>query len=345
MTLLFCHGIHQGETLLGRVFDELGGWNNSGTSFITSRHGTGSKDALELTPIDSGGGSSGVRVVLPSTKTTLFAGVAVRMTESRKYQGLLKFLDGSNNTLFEISVETDNSFRIQTPTETIATDGSVWSTSTWIALSLQVVVDSTAGEVRLWTGDTLLLEQTGLDTGSTAISKVSTVGQQIDFDNSSRRIAYEDFWVDDAVVHANARIASLRPDADGFHQDWVRSDDTVSAYTLVNDQPTGDDTTYLSSDTDGDRASFDVDALPSDADRPNVGGVMAWASAEKTDSENRTIALSTRLSSTDYDGTVEDVSNADGVYEMWENNPDTAAEWQKSEVDAAEYGVLGGITA
>lgn len=347
MALLFCHGIHQDEDLLERVFDVFNGWSAHSKQFISSRHSNG-KDVPERVgdadiPVDSG-----VRVVLDAPKTSLFVGEAVRVTTSdRVWHNILRLYDDSNNQVLRLRIMGDNSIQIldASNNELARTNGGLVDASTWISLTLHIVIDSANGEVRLWTGETLVVEQTGIDTGSTAISEVQTLSQRIDFDSSSRRIAYEDFWIDDAVEHLDARIASLRPDANGTHQDWTRSDTAVDAYTLVNNQPTNDDSQYVSSDTDGDRSTFDVDAIPSDSQRLDVGGVMVWASAEKTDTEDRTLAMTTHIGGVDYDGPEEDVATIDGFRNLWEDSPDTGSAWTKSEVDSAEYGVLGGVVS
>lgn len=83
----------------------------------------------------------------------------------------------------------------------------------------------------------------------------------------------------------------LRPIADGFHSNFLKSTGTVG-YSLLNESPPDDDTGFIYSETTGDKSSFTVESLPTNV--VEVAAVLPTVYGRKTDSGTGSIQLGVR---------------------------------------------------
>lgn len=134
-------------------------------------------------------------------------------------------------------------------------------------------------------------------------------------------------------------VETLFPNGNGNYSDWTGSDaDSTDNYLHVDEAPTHDgDTSYVETSTATDRESYDFDDLTMASG--TVLGVISTLVA-RTDGGAENIQFSTRPTSTDYDSAdvAVPVSSYGEISHIWEQNPQTAAAWTISTLDAAEFG-------
>lgn len=339
MAVLFMHGIHElTKEELDAFYEEVPPYAFHANSPDSSRHTSG-KDVPRLN--DASAHSSGFIVHLDATRTELFLGIAILPFDSSfvDYGRVLFVEDDAGNLLFRLFFdESDMTMKVLDANDTVVLTGNGWTEDNWSAVALHVVISDTAGRIALYIGAAIDAEADGIDTGTTPIGRA---GWSPSMEGNNRNSAHEDFWIDDANAHPDARVASLRPTADGAHQDWPRGDDTQAAWSQVN----GGATSHIYSDTDLERSTFDVEAVPSHGDRPVITAVAAVSASTRTDAQDWDLALTTRIGTSDYDSAFNTVGPSKAYEGIWEDNPDTGAAWTDADVDGAEFGVVSGGAA
>jgi hypothetical protein len=152
---------------------------------------------------------------------------------------------------------------------------------------------------------------------------------------------YDDLYVCNTSGSVNndflgdVRVETLYPSGAGNTTQFTPS--AGSNYQCVDDADPDDDTTYVESGTVGHVDTYAFDDLS--ASPTSVFGIQTVIMARKTDGGSRTATPVVRSGGTDYDGTtfgLADTYTCD--HQVWENDPDTAAAWTESGINAAEFG-------
>lgn len=216
---------------------------------------------------------------------------------------------------------------------TLVTSSNALITNTWYHIEVIVTVSNTVGtcEVKVNGSSSGWINSTGLDllnTGSTEnINRILFTSMGIN------NTDFDDLWLDDATSHGDCKVVTLSPTGAGNSSQWTPS--SGSNYACV-DESTPDTADYVETSTTTNRDSYAFGNLSSSA---AIKGVQAVALAKKTDAGSRSIQLSARISSTQYDSA--DIALQDSsAYKtkIWDNSPATASAWTQSEVDNAEFG-------
>jgi len=110
-----------------------------------------------------------------------------------------------------------------------------------------------------------------------------------------------------------------------------------SNFQNVDDNPANDDTDYNSSSTVGQKDTYafgDITHTP-----VAIFGVQVCMTARKDDAGARSIASVTRSGGSDFDGTTQALATGYTQYlQVLETDPNTAAAWTKTNLNAAEFG-------
>lgn len=127
------------------------------------------------------------------------------------------------------------------------------------------------------------------------------------------------------------RLAHLAPTAAGNYNQWTDS------YLNVDDN---DDTTVITSDQAGQRTSWILGGLDPAVDTTNkeIAAIVHVTSGIGTGTYPNVLS-SIRIGTTDYDGTVQTITNADTCCEVWSTNPSTGAAWNFSDITNLEIGI------
>jgi hypothetical protein len=154
------------------------------------------------------------------------------------------------------------------------------------------------------------------------------------FGGNCGRIYFDDFWVASDYL-GDIRVDLLIPTAEGNTTQMTPLSGTDNAL-MADETPPDDDTTYNSSATAGDKDTYVTSNVSSAG---TIHGLRLRARARKTDAGARSIATVIRSGGTDYDGTTTGLGTAYLYYSTdYYTNPNTAAAWTSTEVNAIEIG-------
>lgn len=133
------------------------------------------------------------------------------------------------------------------------------------------------------------------------------------------------------------KVDALFPKADGNYEEFTSFPVQDDAFTLVNKLPPDDDITYVESNVDGEKSTFDMDdALLNQT----IHGVQHTLYIRKSDVNRRKIKHLTRIAGADHLGDLVRMGDKFTMKtKMWEINPQTGSQWTASQVNGAEFGM------
>jgi hypothetical protein len=211
----------------------------------------------------------------------------------------------------------------------------------WNYIEIKVVNDNSAGVTILKVNGEEWLNQTGLDTQTTATTFNHL---RLNTTQTAGNTYYDDLYVCDGSGSLNTgflgdvRVQAIRPTGAGGTTQWTAS--AGSNYQCVDDSDALADTDYVSETTTGEKDTYAFgNVTPTSG---TVKGVQAIFGARKDDAGTRTIATvyGNGTPASDVDGTAVSVGDSYGFYsEIKEQDPVAVADWTISSVNGAEFGV------
>jgi hypothetical protein len=213
---------------------------------------------------------------------------------------------------------------------------------------MQVTFHNTTGTAKVYRDDTLIYEDTNLNTLGTAANQTDVVvvrlcpGLQV----STTKAAIDDIYllnnlgtVNNAKLGKDVRIKYFKPDADSSTSDFTKSSAPDARYAHVNNVP-ADDAKYLTSSTVGHKQLFGMAAVGVGTIRAAQMQSYVTPVTPGTVAAFRNIAKSgsTTVNGTSRYGvhpTVLEVYMAD----IFETDPNTSAGWSTTGLNSAEFGV------
>lgn len=273
--------------------------------------------------------------LLPSTYTTVIVGVAIRFNSGTQTFNLLTTAAGN---VVSLSMNASNQIQVNTASGVIGTLTLPTTPNTaFNYYEIKVFVNGASSTVEVHVNGAVDLASTVTNCGTTP---VGAIGITID---GSSSIFLDDIYVCDTTGTANntflgdIRVETLWPTSDGAHTQWT-PDAGVTHYTEVDDTTPDGDTTFVSDTTVGDRDSYGFGDLAELTG--TIFGVQRNIYARKDNTATKQICGVTRPGTTDHDGATVTLASSYGYFsEILETNPDTAAAWTISEVNATEHGV------
>ena len=273
-------------------------------------------------------------------KSTIYFGVAIKKTESgvitfNTSYPLIGFRDESNVYQVKLHITPDFAITAYQGDNTllgISSDG-VFRDLAWNYIEAKITISATVGEVTVRVGETQVLNLTSQDTknGSDYI-------RQIYFSPvyASKNTNFDDMYVDDAQFHGDCRIRTFVPDSisptnNSFTASAGNKDE------CVDELPSNEDTDYIVSDTLNHKQGFGI-----------TTGVLGTVKAIQINNHcrldeagTRKIKSLIRSNGADYTGIETGVISADYNFEseIWETDPDDAAAWTQTKLEAAEFGL------
>lgn len=199
-------------------------------------------------------------------------------------------------------------------------------------------INNATGSVEVKLDGEVVLSLSGIDTQETAnaFANQAAINSRSNGDAGTRGKVYDDLWIDDAgAYHGDIGGYAILPSGAGASTQWSPS--AGSNYQCVDEASVNGDTDYVSETSVGDRDTYAMGNLPAKVN--SVVALQALVSARKDDASVREICTTVVSGATTQDGATQTLSSSYKFYfDVYETNPDTAAAWAPSEVDAAECG-------
>lgn len=249
--------------------------------------------------------------------------------------GAVSFYEGTQEVLRVTCREDNNSLDAgiyvwdgATMTKQGATISDYWpGASTPFAYDIEFNLHASTGYVRLYRGGNLIAERTGLDTNDGGnITEITHM--ELSTTNQWFQTA-QHIMGDESTL--NCLGASLAPSAAGTNSDWT------GAYTDI-DEFTPNDADYINSGTPGAISTFGLSDINAAYSAMDVGAVIVNTRGRATGGADAYAAL--RTGGTDYLSSALSLPAAfTPTPAAFQTNPDTAAAWTVTELNALEAGV------
>lgn len=222
------------------------------------------------------------------------------------------------------------------------TSGASVSNGTWSYVELKITISDTLGTVDLLVNEVSFLSLTLQDTrngGNASCDRVQFVGSSTAADDTN----WDDIYILDTTGSVNNDflgsqvVVGLLPAADTSAEDFTRSAGTDS-FALVDENPANGDTDYIESSTSANVTRFTYATLSGVA---NVKGIQINTTCRETDANPFSINNQVKSGATTSDGSNLAIGSTSYVNKsrVVETDPDTAALWTVSGLNAAEIGV------
>jgi hypothetical protein len=207
----------------------------------------------------------------------------------------------------------------------------------WHYIEVELVIDSTAGRVKVKVDGNTVINATGLNTsagGAGTVDRVVLAGTN--GGGATVQTDFDDLYVtDDAMSLGERRVETLIPTADVV-KGFVPNAGTTN-YTQVNELPNNGDIDFVQGTNVGDRDTYDFSNLSSNA--AAVDAVQFVAYAKKTDAATRGIALQAVSGGNTFDGPTTNLTASYMKLERLMNtNPNTGGAWSFGTVNALRGG-------
>lgn len=309
-------------------------------SISTDQARTGTH-SLKLSTADTGSPGEARFSLGGGAKFTCGLGVAVYMDTLPTGNNLigLQFRDTTNTPLLTIMFQSDGSIAARKGDfdDTIVDiSDSILQAGTFNHIETKATFDTVAGFIEIRVNGQTKLQIGSLDLGALGCTQMALMSFNI---GASPGLYFEDIfaWDDTGTFNNNfigaQRILTVFGDADTAQADWskVGAGDGVDC---INNVPPDADTTYLGSDTVGDKSDFTLPTLPPET--ASIAGVFVPVMA-RLDSAGIGNVLVSMVSGADVAaGTDVPLTTGYGYYKnVFEADPATDVAWTKAGFEAA----------
>lgn len=218
------------------------------------------------------------------------------------------------------------------PAAILWTSSPIYGDLTFRSFKMKGVIHASIGSVDLMIDGTQVYSASGINTGTGTINRVAFCQGDLSFNAG---IVCDDLVIKDsaAAYLPDLRIDQLPPVGDGATLNLTPS--TGTNHFAVVDESQVSTADYLSGTNVGD---FDLLDLANMSTAPNqILGVNLIGYANKTDVTARAWNLGCKSGATTSNGSDLSLATSAGYYHrLLETDPNTAAEWLKSNVDALQ---------
>lgn len=247
---------------------------------------------------------------------------------------------------WHVRVDEDGTIKwgLSTGSSTQSSSAGAHPDKTWCYFEIKVKHSNTVGTVDIKINGVNVLSASNIDTQNTANAHIDRLnigggGSGYLHDNyvddlyildGSGSAPYNDFLGD-------VRIEALLPSGNGNSSGMTGSDgNQVDNYLLVDDDPVVT-TDYVESATQGHKDTYAMGNLAST--NVSVYGVQVSLVVQKDNTGSKYLRPVVRSGSTDYNGTSVALNTSwEGIHEIWEQDPNTSANWTPTNVNAVEVG-------
>lgn len=206
----------------------------------------------------------------------------------------------------------------------------------WNYIEIEFTRHASTGVFKVYLNGVLVaaLNSTGVNTGSLDINKIFFAGTG----NGTTSTVFDDFYVTNTATRLGERRVEYLPvSVDTATKDWTASTGTNHA-ALLDEIPSNGDTDYISDSVVGHKDLFDVTDLSSTP--TNIDAVQVVMIARKDDATTRQIRHNMKNGATTTNGTTQTMAATYSTFsDLYLTNPNTAAAWTASDVNATQAGV------
>jgi hypothetical protein len=287
------------------------------------------------------GGTQGVRLLgVAASNRRAFGLNYIRISAIDSHRAELDFMVGAAVQV-RITAKGNTIEAFRGTSTSIGSQAVTLVSDVWYYLEAEVTISSTVGTVKVWVNNVLVLNLAGVNTHSTGAA--STDGYQIGNPNSGTH-RFDELYLTDGEGTDNVgrlgprRVIQPTLNGDGASSAWTPSA-AVAHYTLVDDVSAPSEADYIESDTPGNIDLFTIAPL-SGVTVSAINGVQLAIVARETGLTERECRSVTRVGGTNYNSAPSPLLSANFYkFNVWDQNPATAAPWSKTEVEGAQFGV------
>jgi len=286
------------------------------------------------------------------TSNEIYFGFAFYFTSLPSSLSQLVTMCGDHYEYFDLMIDTDGtlSFRSYITARSPDSGVNVLAVDTWYYIEVKVVKSNSisAGDVSLRVDGVEWIE---LDAASDTLYSLEPAytNSLLFWPQTGKDLYFDDIYICDETGAKNntflgpVKVATIYPNGNGNSSQFTGSDaDSVDNYLHVDDA-TGqdDDSSYVESDTINHVDLYTLEDLPGTTG--TIHGVD-FVSVVKNDVEgggnSRQGAPVVRVNGTDYQGDTFNVGSPfTHKHHILEDNPDDAADWERADIDATEFGI------
>jgi len=311
------------------------------TGGVSAGNGRNTTDSFVVSSNVSGGCS--VSRIIGGTATTIIVGIALKLRLTPLGTRIILRLQEGSTVHVDLRVNTSRQlFVTRNGTQIGSTGATVLAVGAYYFVEFKAFIHDTTGTIDVRINGVSEISGTSLDTRNAGTPLIDTILLGDNTQNTgSNQYDIDDVYVCDIAGSVNnnflgdSRVAALLPSGAGTTTQWTPS--AGSNFQNVDDAAPDDDTTYNSETTASDKDTFAMGNLPSTA--ATVHGIQEGTRHRKDDAGARTLRQVVRSGGVDYEGgdiTVLDTYSS--TYSIRETNPNTAAAWTSSGIDAMEAG-------
>jgi hypothetical protein len=220
---------------------------------------------------------------------------------------------------------------------------TVMSAATWYFVEMRVFIDSSAGQVEVRINGVNEFNLSGINTQHQAFNYASVLA--FSGGNSSNTVTryYDDLYVrssSSGSAEAGGFLGDIKvkpyyPNADGTYTAMTCS--TGSTHNTLVDETTPNTTDYVSSSTALTKDSYGFQDV---SETGSIKAVQLSAYCYKLDAGFRGIDVFAKSGATESFATSLPLSTTPKyLTKVWEQDPNTAADWSQANLNAAEFGV------
>jgi hypothetical protein len=216
----------------------------------------------------------------------------------------------------------------------------------WQQIQIHLVISATVGVLVVKVDGVIVINLTGLNTGSTNIDQLN-IG--CEFSGNSSQPKYANLWVFNTLgSHSNTwptgrmKVQASMPAADGTYTNWTPNSGS-NHYSRVSEAQADDDTTYNSTVTTGNKDSYGIDAISGSP--AHIHGVIVTAITRKTDVNSKNYQVFSKSGATEtYSPDIAAAltyasSTQNGAASLLHtDDPNTGVEWTQANLNAIEVG-------
>lgn len=277
-----------------------------------------------------------------STDDTLILGFAGYVETLTNGDVMLRFEDGATVQV-QFRFYTDGSISAFRGGTLLGNSGAgKFLEDTWQYYEFKVKFANTGGTVDVRVNGVSVLSLSSQDTQDTA-NAYATNWRLAGASGYLENLYVDDLYLADSTGTVNTdflgdvKVETLLPNGNGNSSGMTGSDSNqTDNYLLVDDNPVVT-TDYVESATEGHKDTYAMGNLAST--NVSVYGMQVSLVTQKDDTGSKYLRPVVRSGSTDYAGTSVALNTSwEGMHEIWEQDPNTSADWTPTNVNAVEVG-------
>lgn len=279
-----------------------------------------------------------VTLTLDSQQTWII-GLAYQINGSES-GALLQINDSAGNNQLCVAITSGNAIQLIRGSQygtVLATSSQALALNTWYYIEIKMTIASSGGLFEARVNEQVWVTYSG-NTQSSSNANANT----FTIKGRTSHNAFHDVYICDGTGSrgntylGDCRVDTVMPSGAGNYAQFSVQGN-ANNWANVNETPLDNDTTYNYSATVGTLDSFACAALT--AITGTIFGVQENLVARKDDAGARSLAGTTRVSSTDYVGATLPITTSYLDYrQIWDQNPNTSAAWTASQINASEFG-------